>query len=301
MKKTFKYILIFLATAIIITGVPVMAASSESDISNRLNNAIVLYIGNSKAYVNNVETKIDSENANIKPIIQNNRTLLPVRFVSESMGADVGWDNSTLTAVISLGERVVLLKPGSKKMMVNGMEEVLDVPAQIIDSRMYIPLRALVEALGKKVFYDRQLIIISGKEEIFNTVTEKHLIDSVIARYTGTNTVEKPVNIVLEEYDGGFFTIKKPKGWNIYTAGEGSTFAFLITDPSEPLRQIFYFTSVGPVYMSSEQKKLDYMYMQMGGYPISWYDMPVVDPLTPENFFMNFNTTPLVCITMLKS
>jgi len=34
---------------------------------------------------------------------------------------------------------------------------------------------------------------------------------------------------------------------------------------------------------------LDCQYMQMGGYPILWYEMPVVDPLTPENFFKNFS------------
>ena len=95
--------------------------------------------------------------------------------------------------------------------------------------------------------------------------------------------------VTLEKFNGGFFTIDKPKGWNIYTAGACSEFAFLIRDDNEPLRQIFYFGSVGPVYMSEEQKQIDYQYVDMGGYAIPWIEMPVVDPLTPQNFLSQFH------------
>jgi len=95
--------------------------------------------------------------------------------------------------------------------------------------------------------------------------------------------------ITLEKFNGGFFTIDKPKGWNIYTAGACSEFAFLIRDDNGPLRQIFYFGSVGPVYMSEEQKQIDYQYVDMGGYAIPWIEMPVVDPLTPQNFLSQFH------------
>ena len=93
----------------------------------------------------------------------------------------------------------------------------------------------------------------------------------------------------LEPFNGGFFTIYKPAGWHVVSAGQCSTFAFLIQDPSNPLRQIFYFGEVGPVYMSPQQKQLDWQYMNMGGYPISWIDMPVVSPLTPSNFLAQFH------------
>ena len=93
----------------------------------------------------------------------------------------------------------------------------------------------------------------------------------------------------LEPYNGSVFTIYKPAGWHILTAGQCGTFAFLIQDPSNPLRQIFYFGEVGPVYMSGQQKQLDWQYMNMGGYPISWIDMPVVSPLTPSNFLSQFH------------
>ena len=48
----------------------------------------------------------------------------------------------------------------------------------------------------------------------------------------------------LEKYDGGIFTISKPEGWEVITAGQCSTFAFLLKDPSSPLRQVFHFGEV---------------------------------------------------------
>lgn len=92
----------------------------------------------------------------------------------------------------------------------------------------------------------------------------------------------------LEIYDGGIFSIQKPKGWSVQTAGQCSTFAFLVRDSANPLRQIFHFGEVGPVYLDVRQKQIDMQYMRMGGYPVTWIEMPVVQPLTPENFLAHF-------------
>ncbi|HOO91047.1 MAG TPA: hypothetical protein PLA74_09530 [Syntrophales bacterium] len=99
----------------------------------------------------------------------------------------------------------------------------------------------------------------------------------------------RAAELKLERFDGGFFSIDKPRGWNVITAGMCGSFAFLIRDPSQPLHQIFHFGEVGPVYMSMQQKQIDYQYMNMGGYPVNWIEMPVVSPLTPDNFLTQFH------------
>lgn len=99
----------------------------------------------------------------------------------------------------------------------------------------------------------------------------------------------KKMTLKLENYDGDFFKIRKPAGWKLTTAGQCSTFAFLVRDPSCSVRQIFMFSEAGPFYMSSTQQQIDMQYMRNGGYPIQWIDMPVVDPLTPENFIQQFH------------
>jgi len=119
------------------------------------------------------------------------------------------------------------------------------------------------------------------REEERGRVTEKPSVPRVKQTHK--------VSLKLERFDGNFFSINKPKGWRVITAGACSEFVFLIRDPSEPLRQIFYFGEVGPVYMSEQQKQLDYQYVNMGGYSIAWIEMPVVSPLTPSNFLTQFH------------
>ncbi len=90
----------------------------------------------------------------------------------------------------------------------------------------------------------------------------------------------------MEHHDGGFFSIDKPAGWRLLTGGACSNFAFFIRDPERPLRQIFYYGEVGPVYLTEAQRQIDYDYMAMGGYPIAWIDMPAIEPLTPSGFLV---------------
>jgi hypothetical protein len=103
-----------------------------------------------------------------------------------------------------------------------------------------------------------------------------------------TTTSQPKPTLSLEDYDGGFFSIKKPVDWEIVTAGACSTFSFCIRDKEHPANQIFYFNELGPVYLAEEQKTVDKNYVDMGGSLPAWFEMPVVNPLTPDNFLSKF-------------
>lgn len=62
---------------------------------------IELWIGKNEALVNGKIQLIDEGNPNVKPLILNDRTMLPLRFVAESLGCDVYWDPITKEAKIS--------------------------------------------------------------------------------------------------------------------------------------------------------------------------------------------------------
>jgi photosystem II stability/assembly factor-like uncharacterized protein len=62
---------------------------------------IELWVGKSTARVNGVSTLIDSANTKIVPEIINSRTMLPLRFVSESLGCSVFWADATKTITIT--------------------------------------------------------------------------------------------------------------------------------------------------------------------------------------------------------
>jgi len=62
---------------------------------------IELWIDGPQAEVNGVMKWIDPKNHNVKPIIVNDRTMLPLRFVAESLGCTVDWDSDTRTITIT--------------------------------------------------------------------------------------------------------------------------------------------------------------------------------------------------------
>jgi len=158
------------------------APDNKESIEERLKNAVVLYVGSSQAMVNNKETQVDPSNSKVKPFIKDSRTLVPVRFVTEALGAEVGWDASTSTVTVTLGSKELKLVIGNKTMQVGKEEIPLDVAPEISEGRTFLPLRSVAEALGKKVFYDRGLIVISDNETIFDIVNEKTKIDEVISK-----------------------------------------------------------------------------------------------------------------------
>jgi len=91
----------------------------------------------------------------------------------------------------------------------------------------------------------------------------------------------------LEKYTNGFFSMEKPKDWQVTTGGKGASFCYLAQDPADPLRQIVYYGEFGPVYLSERQQQLDRYYASMTGIRNPWINAPVVVPLTPENYLQN--------------
>lgn len=155
-----------------------------------LEDGLALKIGDSRAYKSNVQVQVDSENANVVPKIKNDRTLLPLRFVSESFGCDVQYDDETKEIKISDDEIDIALTVGETKYTVNGNEYQFDVPAEVEEGRTFVPLRALVEALGKEVYWDQRGVIMiyppktgwtSGQQWLDETL--KPDIDTVVALF----------------------------------------------------------------------------------------------------------------------
>jgi hypothetical protein len=57
-------------------------------------------VGGNIGYVDDKAVAIDPANPKVVPIIINNRTFLPLRFVAESLALDVQWDATTQTITI---------------------------------------------------------------------------------------------------------------------------------------------------------------------------------------------------------
>ena len=93
-------------------------------------------------------------NFDVPPVIKEGRTLIPVRAITNGLGAEVLWDAKTQTITITRDDTKIVLKLESMEFTVNGVKQVMDVPAQLISNRTFVPLRFIAQALGDRVKYD---------------------------------------------------------------------------------------------------------------------------------------------------
>lgn len=97
--------------------------------------------------VNGKKVKFDQP-----PIIQDGRTLVPVRATCEAMGINVEWWDTQQKVVLTKGNTQVVLQIGNQNFTTNQNGECwLDVPPQIINGRTLLPIRAVAEQFGYNV------------------------------------------------------------------------------------------------------------------------------------------------------
>ncbi len=93
----------------------------------------------------------------VAPIIYNDRTMLPARFVAENLGATVGWDAAERKVTITgkhlkTGEAVEIhMFIEIKTAYINGEAVKMDTVPFIRNNRTYTPVRFIAEALGATV------------------------------------------------------------------------------------------------------------------------------------------------------
>lgn len=89
-------------------GAEVNWDSATQKVSISLEDTLIeLWINNNVAKINGQDTQIDAYNTSIKPITMNGRTMLPLRFVAEKLGCEVGWNNVTQTITVTSGKEHV--------------------------------------------------------------------------------------------------------------------------------------------------------------------------------------------------
>lgn len=131
-------------------------------LDNLQKSVMVLKIGSDKALLNSNLLSLSMG----KAVINNSRTMVPLRFVMEMMGAEVYWDDEAKKAEIISGENKTEFYIGRDEYTVNGEALTLDSPPYISEERTMIPIRALSEGLGKKVYWDDGGIVVIAEEEL---------------------------------------------------------------------------------------------------------------------------------------
>ena len=103
-----------------------------------------------------------------KPFIdENGRTLIPVRFVTEDLGATVEWNAQDREVYITKDGVNIMIRIGQEMILVNGRTKAMDTKAIIKEDRTYVPIRYVAEELGATVGWDastRTVIITTVKD-----------------------------------------------------------------------------------------------------------------------------------------
>lgn len=100
------------------------------------------------------------------PVIQNGRTLLPIRWLADPLGASLSYDGVKRQVTISRAPLLIILTIGSSKALVNGKTVSID-PANprvvpiILSSRTMLPVRFVAEQLGCSITYDAATRIVT--------------------------------------------------------------------------------------------------------------------------------------------
>ena len=88
------------------------------------------------------------------PVIENGRTLVPLRAIFEALGASVSWNGETNTVNAVKGATTVSLTVDNPVATVNGQALNMDVPAKIISGRTMVPVRFIADCFGVSVSWD---------------------------------------------------------------------------------------------------------------------------------------------------
>ncbi len=130
---------------------------------------IIMGISKSVLALDKIGVYIDrtAVNLNFAPVVIDGHTLVPMRSIFEALGAQVNWVNETSKVIAKKNDIKIELTIGAQVAYKNGQSISIEVPAQIIDSNTFVPLRFVTETLGYHVYWDgkAQVIFVSTKGE----------------------------------------------------------------------------------------------------------------------------------------
>ncbi len=141
-------------------------------------------------------------NFDVEPTIKNDRTLVPVRAVFDALGAQVDWDGETQTVLANKGDTSISMRLNENVLIKNGEGILLDTSSVLVNDRVLVPVRAVSEAFGCNVLwnkYDSTVVIVSdpskvvaaqiGSEPVYLDEFNAHMMFSTVST---SNSIPRP-------------------------------------------------------------------------------------------------------------
>lgn len=155
-----------------------------------------------------------------------NRTMIPLRAISELLGHTVLWDTRTQTATIDGYTKVTI---GKNSVQTKDGHILMDTQAILKNGRTYVPLRFIIEALGYKIDYNRPNEL-NGYNHMIDILKEVKIEPLVL----NEEDIQKSIMSLKSSYpEGKRWTNDNYYKWDagIYSGGYGCYgFAFILSD-----------------------------------------------------------------------
>lgn len=110
---------------------------------------VVLTIGSKSAKVGEEKVAIDTA-----PIVLDDTTYLPLRFIADTLGGSVAWDGKTKRVSALRGDKLLEMWLGKETFLLNGERQTTDKLPIVRNNRTLVPVRFVTEQLGLRVDWD---------------------------------------------------------------------------------------------------------------------------------------------------
>lgn len=132
----------------------------------RKQDVICLQVGKSLAISKGKKAVIDPSDTMVVPYITNDRTMVPLRFIVENLGAEILWEDGWNGCIVKKDSTEIELTFGSAEFKVNGEKVVYDAPIEITRDRTMVPVRFISEQLGCDVYWNQlnKAVVIAPKD-----------------------------------------------------------------------------------------------------------------------------------------
>lgn len=131
---------------------------------------LLLIFAVSPAYATNIQIKVDdiAIKSDVAPQNVNNRIMVPLRMISENLGATVDWSDSEAT--LSKSDMQIMLELNNATAVKNGETVLLDVKPYLKNNRVMVPLRFIAETFGCDVNYENSTVTVAAQPLLINGV-----------------------------------------------------------------------------------------------------------------------------------
>lgn len=156
---------------------------------------VSLQIDNPIMEVNGIESEIDAGRGT-KPVLIQDRTVVPIRAITEAFGGTVGWDDEAQAVTLSMKDDIIKLVINSNTAYLNGEKHTLDVAPVVINERTMLPIRFIAEGFNLGVAWEKNTQTVSIVRNLFDEQEYNYLM-SAVPPYSGSPYAEVNNNVPL--------------------------------------------------------------------------------------------------------